>query len=209
MKTIYLVRHAKPIKKEMLNYKDLSDLQTQNEKIPLSIEGEKIASTLSIKLFNNIDYLYSSTYERAISTAKYISDLNNIPINITSNFNERKIGDKKGIKNEFWIIQLEDENAKAPNGESQKEVRERMLKGLDDVLNSMEDTTNSVIITHATAITFLLMNWCELKGAVLITKKRHLTFNNKDVINDSFKTPEIFKLEFENNQIKDINRIIY
>lgn len=208
MKTIYLVRHSKAIKDSFLTFEnDLND-QEKNEKIPLSVEGEELASQLASTLFNsNIDYLWSSTYERAISTAKYIAKQNNININITDLFNERKLGDTKNIKDDFWLTQLKDQNAAAPEGESQKEVRTRMITGLQNVLNNIEDNTQTVIVTHATAMTFLLMHWCVLLDATLEGKKRWLTFKGVDVINDSFKTPEVFKLEFDNNDLINIVRL--
>lgn len=207
MKIIYLVRHSKPLNKSFLLFENKMNEQIKNEKIPLSIEGERLASLIaSDKFNNNIDYLWSSEYERALSTAKYIAELNDIPININSLFNERKIGENNGDQN-FWITQLKNENYKFQGGESQKEVRERMLKGIHDILNIMEDNTKTVIVTHATAITFLLMNWCKLKDVKLENKKRWLTFRGKDVINDCFNTPEIFKLEFEDNFIVSIERL--
>jgi len=197
IKTIYLIRHSTPIK----------NTNIQQEKIPLSKEGEKLAKLLAEKLFkNNIDEIYSSTYERAISTAKYIAQLNNINININKNFNERKLGTTKNVDKSFWITQLYEDNAKQKNGESQKEVRTRMLNELIKILNN--DKKNIVIVSHATAITFLLMNWCKLESATLENKKRHLTFNRKDIINDSFNTPEIFKLKFNKHKLISIKRII-
>ena len=208
MKTIYLVRHSVPYKN--ISYKNSSlDDYTKNILTPLSSEGEKIAKKMTDKYFsNNINHLYSSEYSRAINTAKYIAEANNIAINIFSNFNERKLGNTKNIKEDFWLKQLKNEDIKTPNGESQKEVRTRMLKGIKIVLNSMIDNESAVIISHATATTFLLMNWCELIDAFLEDKKRHLKYKNKTIINDSFKTPEIFKLTFTSkNKIIEITRI--
>ena len=208
MKTIYLIRHSVPYKN--ISYKNsLLEDYTQNILIPLSSKGEKRAKEITDKYFsNNINRLYSSEYSRAINTAKYISETNNITINVFPYFNERKLGNTKNIKEDFWLKQLKDENIKAPNGESQKEVRNRMLKGIKIVLNSIIDNESAAIVSHATAITFLLMNWCELIDASLEDKTRHLKYKNKTIINDSFKTPEIFKLTFTpKNKIIEINRI--
>lgn len=82
-----------------------------------------------------------------------------------------------------------------------------MLNGINKILNSSYETT--VIVSHATAITYLLMNYCELKDARLEGKKRHLIFNDKTVINDSFSTPEVFKLCFDDNKIISIERILF
>lgn len=52
-------------------------LQIQNEKNPLSIEGEEKAKKLSlIGEMQNIDLVISSNYVRAISTAKYLARQN-------------------------------------------------------------------------------------------------------------------------------------
>ena len=69
------------------------NLQMQNEKSSLSIEGEQIAKDkLNNKEFANIDILFSSSYVRAIQTAKYIAEKNNLEINVISDFGERKFG---------------------------------------------------------------------------------------------------------------------
>ena len=83
-----------------------------------------------------------------------------------------------------------------------------MLNGIKKVLENIKDNESAVIVSHASAITFLLMNWCELINATLEGKKRHLKYKSKTIINDSFKTPEIFKLTFKTNkEIIDICRI--
>ncbi len=208
MKTIYLIRHSVPYK-NIYYQNSLLDEYTKNILIPLSSEGEQTAKKIADKYFsNNINYLCSSEYSRAINTAKYISSNNNIPINIFSEFNERNLGETENITEQFWLQQLKNEDTKTSNGESQKEVRNRMLKGIKKVLENIKDNESAVIVSHATAITFLLMNWCELINATLEGKKRHLKHKGKTIINDSFKTPEIFKLTFKTNkEIIDICRI--
>lgn len=197
MKTIYLVIHSEPAK----------NTEKANEEIPLSLNGENLAREMSEKIFKgNVDELWSSEYKRAFETAKFISKTNNnLKIFISANFNERKLGNTEGVPKEFWLEQLYKEDAKTKGGESRKEVTIRMLEGLKEVLSSSSKTI--VIVSHATAITYLLMNYCELKEAYLEGKKRHLTFNNQTVINDSFKTPEIFKLCFDEDKIISIERI--
>ena len=85
---IYLIRHS-----EQLRLKnDEDESQIANEKIILSVDGEKKAEEISkLDELKNIDTLYSSNYVRAIATAKYIALENNIEINIDKNFNERKL----------------------------------------------------------------------------------------------------------------------
>lgn len=198
MKIIYLVRHSEPLK----------DKTIINEELPLSLNGDALASQMSKIIFNgNVNQLWSSEYKRAIDTARYISEYNNIDINISGDFNERRLGNTAGVPKEFWLEQLYNENAKVDGGKSRKEVTERMLNGMNKILNSPYETT--VIVSHATAITYLLMNYCELKDACLEGKKRHLSFNDKTIINDSFNTPEIFKLYFDDNKIISIERVLF
>ena len=91
MTTIYLIRHSKPLK--VNNAFNSDNLQIQNEKSSLSIEGEQIAQEkLNKKEFDNLDILFSSNYVRAIQTAKYLSVKNNLEINIISDLGERKFG---------------------------------------------------------------------------------------------------------------------
>ena len=50
------------------------------------------------KELKNIDEIFSSSYSRAISTAKYIAEENNIDIIIDKNLNERKLRRSRRIK---------------------------------------------------------------------------------------------------------------
>jgi len=207
MKTlIYLIRHAQPIKIELKNVNNNDDCQIQNEKQVLSLKGEKQALELSKKdIFKNIDSVYSSKYVRAIETAKYIASENNIPILIDERLGERKLGVEEKSK-EFWLEQMYNENIKAIGGENQKEVRKRMIESIEDILKN-EKGKKVAVVTHATVMTFLLMNWCKFENAILDGKKRKLSFNNKIVIDDSFNTPEVFELVFDDDIIYSIKRI--
>lgn len=206
MKTeIILVRHAEPLKMKMKFIN--SDLQKNNELIPLSGRGEKAAEELSQKkFFNDVSVVISSNYIRAIDTAKYIAEKNNCDFIVDNNLGERKMGTE--IKtNDFWITQLFNSDAKTADGESQNEVRKRMLIVLEKVLKEYRGK-RIVLVSHATAITFLLMNWCKLEDAELKSKRRKLSFDNKEVINDSFGTPEVFRLIFEDDKVVLIERVV-
>lgn len=199
MTTIYLIRHSIPIK----------DKTIEQINIPLSKEGKELIHKITKNFFNkNIDKIYSSSYKRAIETAIEIAKINNKRITINNDFNERNLGTDKNVKEDFWLAQLYNENAKPTNGESRKEVKIRMLNALNNILNEHKDK-NILIVSHATAITFLLMNWCKLESAELTNKKRHLTYKGKTIINDSFKSPEIFKLDFIDTNLLSIERITY
>ena len=155
---IYLMRHSEPLKGTNYIFNNDS-LQVRNEKNPLSIKGEKKAEYLSLqKEFQNIDAIFSSNYVRAISTAKYFCDVNNVGLNINEKFGERKFGidSWEELPRDFEKNQITDPNFKMPNGECQIEVALRMYNALLDVLNTNKGK-NVIIVSHATAITFLFI----------------------------------------------------
>lgn len=204
-KIVYLVRHAEVLKlnKEYI----IEDTQINNEKIILSVDGEKQAEKLSKSLeLKNIEKLWCSNYVRAISTAKYISKENNIPINIDINFNERKLGDLKLLlklgtkrKYSYTVEQLIDENLKNKDGESRKEVTKRFLRSLDKILK--DNTKKSVIVSHGAAIKYVLLNWCFLNN------NKQIVYNNKVIIDKKLELPNVIKLTFKEQKLIDIENI--
>lgn len=193
MTTIYFIRHSKSQKTHNLLNSD--NLQLQNEKQILSIEGEELARTsLNIEELKNIDVLLSSNYIRAISTAKYIANNNNIDINIMETFGERKIGVNSWneIPHDFYEKQFLEPNYKIGNGESQIEVRNRMLDSLNEVISTFKNK-RIVIVTHSTALFDLLMNWCD------INKDTGIYYKNNFVAPIQIENCAIFKLSFDDN----------
>lgn len=204
MTTIYLIRHSKPMNMDIKQIANSESLQIINEKNILSVEGEKRAEELSkIPGLKNIDYVISSNYARAMATAKYICRENNKDLNIVEDFAERKFGinDWSELPKDFEKRQFEDENYKIGNGESQKEVANRMYNALMDVVNKYQDK-KIVIVSHVTAITFLLMKFATYQDQKIV-------FNNKLIMDETFKwnAPEVFKLEFKKNNLINIENI--
>lgn len=200
MTTIYLIRHSKPLK--VNNTFNADNLQIQNEKSSLSIDGEQIAKQkLNNSEFKNIDILYSSNYVRTIQTAKYIADNNNLDINVVSDLGERKFGIDSWdqLPENFERKQFLDENYKIGNGESQKEVADRMYSAIMEILNENKNK-RIAIVSHATAISYLLKKWCDIQ---IVDDKLRYTFNNNILLDGYFDYCETFKLEFD-----DINNLI-
>ena len=205
MTTIYLIRHSKTLK--VNNAFNNDNLQIQNEKSSLSIEGEQIAKEkLNNKELNNIDVLYSSNYVRTIQTAKYLAEKNNLEINIISDLGERKFGidSWEQLPENFERKQFLDENYKIGNGESQKEVRDRIYS---TIMKILEENRNKriAIVSHATAISYLLKKWCDIQ---IVDDKLRYSFNNNIILNGYFNYCETFKLEFDDkNKIISIKNI--
>ena len=196
MTTIYLIRHSKPLK--VNNTFNNDSLQIQNEKSSLSIEGEQIAQEkLNKNEFDNIDILFSSNYVRAIQTAKYLSTKDDLEINVISDLGERKFGINSWneLPESFERKQFLDENYKIGNGESQKEVSNRMYSTIMKILRENKNK-RIAIVSHATAISYLLKKWCDIQ---VVDDKLKYSFNNNILLNGYFNYCETFKLEFDNN----------
>ena len=203
MRVIYLIRHSEGLKNknDILN---TDSLQIMNEKNPLSVNGEERAEKMAnMKELENIDVVISSNYVRAIATAKYIASRNNLSLNIIESFGERKFGINSWdeLPENFEKRQIDEIDLKTTNGESRREVAERMNYSLNKVLDEYYQD-RIAIVSHATAITFLLMKLGEYK-------EERLYFKNNLVISKDFSwsAPDIFKLTFNNKELVDITHV--
>ena len=209
--TIYLIRHSIRFSNDLIETYNTSQNKTiKNEKIVLSIEGEKRAEILSNeKELQNINKVYASNCVRTLQTAKYIIEKQNLKVNIDERFDERRVGvpNDKTVK-DWFVIQYLDENYKTEGGESQKEVRERFTEAIKEILNDKSNKGKRIaIFSHGYAITFFIMTWCKFE---YMNEKDNMkfTFKGKEIFNKKINAPEVFKLEFdENNEIVDIQNI--
>lgn len=201
---IYLIRHSEKAK---INYvSDIDNYDLEDEKLVLSVLGEEKAHELvKIEELQSISKIYTSNYSRSLSTAKYLAEKLNLKINVLSALNERKIGieKKEDYPYDFEEKQFLNENYKL-NGESQKEVRNRMKNVMNEIIQHNENNTIGVF-SHATAIIYYLLNFCEISYRKRIFS---IKFNNKIIFNERFSAPEIFRLEFNSNkELIDIKNI--
>lgn len=198
MTTIYLMRHSEPFKNH-LGIEDVNDnLLLSNMKTPLSINGEKLSERLcNNEEFNNLNVVWSSNYARAMSTAKYFAYNNNLKVNISDKLGERihGINTWSELPDNFEIKQLIDENFKVGNGESQVQVRERLLHFVNYLLKEYKNK-RILLVSHATAITFLLKNWCIIQ---IEENKLKYIYNGKVLLNGHLNYCETFKLNFDDN----------
>ena len=190
---VYLVRHSEPFKIHR-GIEDVNEnILFSNIKSPLSVNGEKLAEKVSLNTeFNNLDAVWSSDYVRTMSTAKYFAQNNNLKVNISYQLGERKHGVNSWheLPSDFEIHQFQDENYKIGNGESQKEVRERIYNKLIKVIEENKGK-RILIVGHSTAIAYLLGKWCE------ISYDSYYKFNGKTFFDGKWDYLETFKLEFD------------
>ena len=146
---VYFVRHAE------------SDYRSIDEKSrPLTKKGEADLSKL-VTLFQHVDItsIYSSPYKRAIQTVMPVANSKSLDIIIREDFKER-ISRSEWIDNEmnlgtFVKRMWQNPNVGVDGGESIKEVQERNIKELKNVLR--DNGNQKVIIgTHGTALASII-----------------------------------------------------
>ena len=194
---LYLIRHSEATPKS--NFKDISyhdNDQIGNEKIILSVSGEKRAEALSLlPELKNIDAVYSSAYVRALQTAKYIALENNVIINVDDRLNERKIGEMGDMEwKEFQRLQTKDFNFKLSGGESLNQTKKRMVEVMKSIL--MFEVGNRVaIVSHSTALSCLLSSWCEM--GYNYENEIILSFRGETIVDGTWTAPHVLKVTFE------------
>jgi len=147
MTTIYFVRHAE------------SDHSVRDARSrPLTAKGLSDCALVTDFLKNkNIDIIFSSPYKRAVDTIKGYAETAKLQINNVEDFRERE---NAWVEDpEDWLAfsknQWADFLYKLPGGECLKEVQERNITALRNVLNRYKDR-NIVIGTHGTALSTII-----------------------------------------------------
>lgn len=205
MTIIYLIRHSKTL--DVNNELSTDTLQIQNEKKVLSKEGENLAKDkFNNSILNDIEVIFTSNYVRTIETAKYISENNDIKINILDELGERRFGISSWSEKpkDFERRQFLDENYKIGDVENKKEVEQRMY---DCILKILKENKNKTIaiVSHATAISYLLNKWCNIKIEDNMLSYR---YNNKEILKGPINYCETLKLTFDiENNLKNIEKI--
>ena len=79
-----------------------------------------------------------------------------------------------------------------------------MLSALIQIINENKNR-RIAIVSHATALSYLLKNWCNIK---VVDDKLRYSYKDKILLDGYFNYCETFKIDFdENNSIMDINNI--
>ena len=206
MKKIYLIRHSAPFV-EIENYDDYKNVpwSDYNRNMILSSEGEEKAKKLcDINELKDLDAIYAADSYRAIGTAKYVAEMNNLKIKLDSRINERDIGVStiKELPENLTLESFKNKDYKFGEGESLNEVDKRFNSFIDEVLKSNNKKTALVI--HGIIMMSYLQNNTDFSYD---GKNIKLIFNNKEIYNDKMKNPMIFKIDFESNKIINIEYI--
>ena len=206
--TVYLIRHSVRFSTSLIEsiHSDQSNT-IKNEKICLSIEGERRAEVLSNEAeLQDLDVIYTSNSVRTLQTAKYFIEKNNMKVHVDDRFDERRVGiPNKDREPDWWLKQFRDENFSTVGGESQKDVRERFTEAFNEVMKENKGK-RIAIFTHGYAIAFFLMTWCKF-DYIKETDDLVFSFNDKVVFKSIMNAPEVFKLEFDDDKIVNIENI--
>ncbi len=142
---VYFVRHAEP------DFTHRDDMTR-----PLTEKGFLDTNKVTRALINReISNIYSSPYKRSFDTIKHFADNTKLDIITIDNFRERKVGEWVEDFRAYSKNQWEDFSFKLPEGECLKEVQERNISALLDVIN--ENIGKSIAIaTHGTALSTII-----------------------------------------------------
>jgi len=178
---IYLVRHAQ------------SAYTTDELNRPLSEKGLKDAERITeILLGENINYVFSSPYKRAIQTVEGAAKKAKTEVIIKEGFRERRIAEEPvedfdNAMTKLWT----NYNFSLNGGESNFQAQKRGVKSINKILNEYKGN-NIVIGTHGN-IMVLIMNYFDRKYDYEFWK--NLTM------------PDIYKLSFQDNKFIQAERI--
>lgn len=135
---------------------------------PLTEKGNKDiqATANALKRYKDIDKIYSSPLNRALNTAKAISETMNKEIQIVPNLKEMNFGIFDGKEREYiqknhlneWDLWIKDYvNYRIPQGENLLDVYDRIVDFINELI---EKNKSCIIVTHGgiiqTIITYLL-----------------------------------------------------
>ena len=158
MKEIYLIRHGSTNLNEKGVYQGWS-----NE--PLNEKGRKRAKILAAKIkasTNGLNNLYSSDLKRAEETADIFTDVFEISIKWDSNLRELDYGKWEGrsyqelLKNDPHNIPWDEpEKFDPPDGETIEELRERVLRSWNRIINQRGKTA---VISHSGPIKLIIID---------------------------------------------------
>lgn len=195
MTTVYFFTNNYLFKNEIKYLKD-TPKEKQKELLPLSFKGEKTASEfLKIEGIKKTKIIYTSNNISMISSAKYLSEEQNIPIWVEEKLKERRVGILGSNTEQFLKeTQEHDFHYKFHNGESMQMTQDRMKEVLKDIL-FRHPNEKVAVFTHDIALEALFSTFCE-KGYNL-DNQMILNYKEEVIIDGAYHPYRIFKLEFE------------
>lgn len=207
MKTIYLVKHSGPFV-DIKNYEDYENVpwEDYNRNMILSVDGEKRAERLSeIDELNKVERIFASDSVRAIASAKYLAEKNNIKIELDERINERIFGIEKlsELPKDFNKLSFDDKKYKMENGESFNDVDKRFVNFISDLLN--QDNNSYILFIHGLILLSYLETICDFEFDGM---NFDIKFNDKEILKGNPKSPSVYKITYnDDNVVIDVDII--
>lgn len=179
--TIYFVRHAHSVYSADELGRPLSEKG--------SLDAKKVAERMEKE---SIDIILSSPYKRAVQTIEGIADYFQTDIKLMPDFRERKLA--KGSITDFDTAMEKvwrEESFAWDGGESNLTAQKRGVQALFQVLKQYENK-RIVVGTHGN-IMVLIMNYFSREYDYSFWK--------------NLQMPDIYKLIFEDNQLRTVQKI--
>lgn len=164
--------------------------QESSVEVKQTIIGE-VKSFFSDK---HIQVAYSSPEREAIERIKPFTDSIRQPIYLVEEFSERKLGNIEIDRFAYEIEQWERPEYKAPSGESLLEVQERMIDGLQMLVNKEAGKT-VIVSTHSVALATVINFFDE-------------SFGYRDCVRMNQMKPYMVKFDFDGEVCIGIEEII-
>ena len=160
---------------------------------PLSEKGQTDAELITqILKKENIDYVISSPYKRAVQTVEGVADFFGKEVIIENSFKERILSEGPVENFDLAVTKVWEEPAFSwEGGESNIIAQKRGVEATLKVLERYEGK-NIIVGTHGN-IMVLIMNFFDKKYDFSFWKELHM--------------PDIYKLTFNGTTLKEVNRI--
>ena len=185
---------------DIKNYEDYENVlwEDYNRNMILSAEGEKRAEGLcNIEELDNVDRIFTSNSVRAIATAKYLAEKNNIKIELDKRIDERIFGVEtlNDLPKDFNKLSFDNKDFKMKSGESFNEVDSRFINFINDLLE--QDSNKNVLVIHGLILLSYLETICDFSfdGNVFDIK-----YKNKVIIDGNPKSSSVYKITYNNNK---------
>lgn len=169
----------------------------------LSNKGEENAKRLcDLQSLRDLDLIYSADSYRAIGTAKYVAEINNLKIKLDKRINERILGINtiSELPDNQMLESFNNKNYKFGKGESLNEVDKRFNSFIDELLQSNYEKI--ALFIHGIIMMSFLQNNTEFS---FDGQTMRLIFNNQEIYNGKIKNPMVFKITYNNdNKLSNI-----
>ena len=199
---LILVRHGKTDWNEIGMCQGISD-------VPLNNNGLEQASKLAISLKDvNLDVIYSSDLQRAITTAEKVAEYHDLNVNIEDDLREMDQGVFEGLEFTYIREKYSDvlkewrespETLILPGGESLTAVQDRAHRAIMKIFDEYNNK-NVLVVSHNLTIITLL---CKFSG------KSMNNFRDYMVSECSKTFVEVINGEFVVKSINDVSHLTY